>query len=285
MFVVAAIGVLVALAVADALRLEHSSAPATAPSTTRQPRHLTLIETPPPPPRGLPARVAIEWIGNHWGPLFATGRTNTCRYMTQALCERIACEDVGGQEIRNCAPPTAFQKAFEGATVQDIWVKGFRAVALFSNGELVAFFGDGGTWSVQKLGESARRVYLGPPSRREIERIANQWASLFAAGSRSCSTMSPPLCERIACERPGGRMIVNCKPPSDAFRKSFEGATVEDIAIKGDRAAARFSNGEVVELGSVIDGWLIAKLGAKAGRELFGIASLQRARSNPLRHA
>jgi len=62
---------------------------------------------------------------------------------------------------------------------------------------------------------------------------------------------------------------MNCKPPSDAFRKSFEGATVEDIAIKGDRAAARFSNGEVVELGSVIDGWLIAKLGGNAGREFF----------------
>jgi hypothetical protein len=57
------------------------------------------------------------------------------------------------------------------------------------------------------------------------------------------------------------------KPPSDAFQKSFEGAKVEDIALKGDRAAARFSNREVVEFGSVIDGWLISKLGANAGHE------------------
>ena len=201
MLVVAAIGVLVALAVADALRSEHSSAPAAAPSTTTQPRQLTLIET---TPRGLPARLEIELIGNHWAPLFATGRTNSCSYMTQPLCQRTACEDVRGQTIRNCTPPTVFQKSFEGATVQNIWVKSFRAVALFSNGEFVAFLGDGGTWSVQKLGESARRVYSGPPSRREIERIVNQWAPLFAAGSRSCNATSQPLCERInGCERAG----------------------------------------------------------------------------------
>jgi hypothetical protein len=266
LLVVAAIGVLVALAVADALRSDHSSAPATAPSTTTQPRELTLIEA---PPRGLPARVEIEWIGNHWAPLFAAGRTNTCRYMTDALCGRLACEDGGGQKIRNCTPPTAFQQSFEGATVQDIWVKGFRAVALFSNGEWVAFHGDGGTWSVQELGERASRTYLGPPSRREIERIGNEWASLFAASSRGCRAMSQPLCGRIVCERPGGFKIMNCKPPSDAFRKSFEGATVEDIVIKRDRAAARFSNGEVVELGRVIDGWLVSKLGGKAGRGFF----------------
>jgi len=64
---------------------------------------------------------------------------------------------------------------------------------------------------------------------------------------------------------------MNCKPPSDAFRKSFEGASVQDIAIKGDRAAARFSNGEVVELVSVIDGWLIAKFDRKAGPRVLRI--------------
>lgn len=266
MLVVTAMGVLVALAVADALRSEHSSAPATALSTTTQARQLTLIET---TPRFLPDRVEIEWIGNHWAPLFATGRTNTCSYMTQHLCERIACEDAGAQTIRNCTPPTPFQKSFEGATVREIVVKGHRAVALFSNGEWVAFFGDGGRWSVQKLGESAGRTYLGPPDRQEIERSANEWASFFAAGSRGCSTMSQPLCERIACVRVGAGEKQNCKPPSDAFRKSFEGATVQDIAIKGDRAAARFSNGEVVVLGRVIDGWLIAKFGGKAGHEFF----------------
>ena len=69
----------------------------------------------------------------------------------------------------------------------------------------------------------------------------------------------PPLSPR---PRKSGR-----KPPSDAFQKSFEGAKVEDIALKGVRAAERFSNREVVEFGSVIDGWLISKLGANAGHE------------------
>jgi hypothetical protein len=67
----------------------------------------------------------------------------------------------------------------------------------------------------------------------------------------------------------GGLKIMNCKPPSDAFRKSFEGASVQDIAIKGGRAAARFSNGEVVELVSVVDGWSIAKFGGMTGRGFF----------------
>ena len=43
------------------------------------------------------------------------------------------------------------------------------------------------------------------------------------------------------------RPIPNCTRPSRAFRRSFQGASVQEIAINGDRAAARFSNGETVE--------------------------------------
>jgi hypothetical protein len=42
--------------------------------------------------------------------------------------------------------------------------------------------------------------------------------------------------------------IKNCTPPSSEFRKSFEDATVQDIAIKGEQAGAKLSNGEAVEL-------------------------------------
>jgi hypothetical protein len=67
---------------------------------------------------------------------------------------------------------------------------------------------------------------------------------------------------------PGER---NCTPPTRAFRRSFEGATVEDIVIKGGRAAARFSNGEVVLFVFPSGGgtWLVHKLGENAGRGFF----------------
>lgn len=105
--------------------------------------------------------------------------------------------------------------------------------------------------------------------RQEIERIGNQWASVFASFSNTCVHMSQPLCERIACVRVGGFKIKNCTPPTRAFRRSFEDATVEDIMIVGNRAAARFSNGEVIELRRVVDRWWIERFGTKASRISF----------------
>jgi hypothetical protein len=63
--------------------------------------------------------------------------------------------------------------------------------------------------------------------------------------------MTQPLCERIACERVGGLRIRNCTRPTSVFRRSFKNAIVLDIAFKRRRAAARFSNGEVVEFGAM----------------------------------
>lgn len=108
---------------------------------------------------------------------------------------------------------------------------------------------------------------------QEIEQWSNEWARLFAGDRHrpACQHMSQPACERIACVRVGGFKIRNCTPLSSTFRKSFEGATVQDIAIKGDRAAARFSNGQVIELAHVqgLGGWAIVKLGENAGRQFF----------------
>lgn len=106
-------------------------------------------------------------------------------------------------------------------------------------------------------------------TRHEIERIADGWASLFASDLQTCQSMSQPLCERVACERAGGFKIENCTPPTRAFRRSFEDVTVEDILIAGNRAAAKFSNGEVIELRRIVDRWWIEKLGTKAGRGFF----------------
>jgi hypothetical protein len=121
----------------------------------------------------------------------------------------------------------------------------------------------------------------------EITKVGNEWAQLFAKpGSVPCRYMSQPVCERIACERVGDVPIKSCTPPSAAFRRSFEDATVEDIAIKGRNAGVKFSNGEAVELvqveehphcigsgcpgeGRVRTVWWVSKFGANAGREFF----------------
>jgi hypothetical protein len=103
---------------------------------------------------------------------------------------------------------------------------------------------------------------------QEIERIGNSWAPLFGAG-QGCRYMTQPLCERIACIRVAGIKIRKCTPPTSGFRNSFFGATVQDVEIRGHRAAARFANGEVVELWGDGGTWLISKLGGKAGRRFF----------------
>jgi hypothetical protein len=106
---------------------------------------------------------------------------------------------------------------------------------------------------------------------QEIERTGNRWARHFGAGRPGCRDMTQPACERTACERPGGRLIQNCTPLSLEFRRSFAGAVVEDIAIRGHRAAARFSNGETVLFSeiAVSGSWSIHKVGGNAGRKFF----------------
>ena len=81
--------------------------------------------------------------------------------------------------------------------------------------------------------------------------------------------MTQPLCERIACERVGGVKIRSCKPPTPPFRRSFEAAVVEEVAIKGNRAAARFSNGVVVRFWGDAGTWMIDEIGGSAGRGFF----------------
>jgi hypothetical protein len=119
--------------------------------------------------------------------------------------------------------------------------------------------------------EEEEAVTAANDSSEEIEQIGNKWALLFAAGplSAACEYETQPLCERIACVRVGGIKIRNCTRPTSAFRNSFFGATVLDIEIKGHRAAARFSNGAVIELYGDAGTWLIHKLGGNAGRRFF----------------
>ena len=82
--------------------------------------------------------------------------------------------------------------------------------------------------------------------------------------------MTQPLCERIGCERVGGIKIRNCTPVTTAYRRSFGKARLQEIAIKGERVAARFSNGDLITLVGVAGGpWLVHKVGRDAGRKVF----------------
>ena len=115
--------------------------------------------------------------------------------------------------------------------------------------------------------ETSTEVGLSPEQKieQEIEQAGNEWAPIFAGRERFCELMTQPACQRA---------------PSLKFRKSFEDATVKDVAITGDAAAARFSNGETVELekhnipdplaeGGDRVGWLIDRFGANAGDVAF----------------
>lgn len=121
---------------------------------------------------------------------------------------------------------------------------------------------------------------------QKIEHNANAWARLLAASDpAACEQyMVQPACERMECMRVGHRPIENCTPPSRAFRKSFRGARVEEVAIQdrrfgegsqSRRAAVRFSNGRTVQLISVGEGpeqggvWWVEKFQGNPGRRLF----------------
>jgi len=130
--VVATLGVLAALAVVDALR----SSPAPSAAATTPP---TKTNFGPPTSTTLFAvgsrKGAIEDIGNTWVQVYARGDPKACSYMSEELCR--------------LKPFPRFRASFDGATVQDIgFLKNYLAVATFSNGVQVKFFGDGGTWTI-----------------------------------------------------------------------------------------------------------------------------------------
>jgi hypothetical protein len=120
-------------------------------------------------------------------------------------------------------------------------------------------------------------IEASPSAEQTIEQTGNEWARLFAGGDRqlaapgTCRYMTQPACERISCEGVGRETVKNCTRPSWEFRRSFAGAVVEAIAIRGHRAAARFSNGETVEFTEIgVSGsYWIHKVGGNAGRKFF----------------
>jgi hypothetical protein len=91
----------------------------------------------------LPLKERIATKANEWAALFAAGR-DSWRFMRQPAGERIDCERVGNNPIKNCTPVSAeFRRTFDGATVERVVVSEDHrhARAEFSNGESVEFEG------------------------------------------------------------------------------------------------------------------------------------------------
>ena len=244
LLVVAAVGIVAALAIGDALRSgRSSSAPSTAPTTTPAP----TTDTAPPPPDSTPVREVAR-------------APNTCgafRIAPSGDYPLLVVEVVSGNVT--CHDARRVMKAHYVGLLSRSWVCHGPA--------------EGRSTCEKRSGEAVRAHFadaLDNPE-WEMERIANGWARAFASANVGCSGhMTQPLCERIACERPGRVKIRNCTPPTTAYRRSFEKARVEEIAIRGEHVAARFSNGELITLVGVVGGnWLVHKLGGQASRWVF----------------
>jgi hypothetical protein len=121
-------------------------------------------------------------------------------------------------------------------------------------------------------GEAVSAVFADPLTSplAEIEEAANSWARSFAANGHSCFRMTQPGCESVTCERVGNFRIPDCTPVTRAYRRSFARAAVEEIAVKGKRVAARFTNGELVEVVGVVGSdWMIHRVGWDGTAEVF----------------
>jgi hypothetical protein len=98
---------------------------------------------------------------------------------------------------------------------------------------------------------------VSPGAREQITETANNWARLFASSAQYCNAYTGrTVCEQVKC--PG------CRPSKKTRQWAAEhrGATVQKIAISGDRAAATFSNLATVQLRRTATGeWLIDRLG------------------------
>ena len=127
----------------------------------------------------------------------------------------------------------------------------------------------------------ARELMYETAARELITDTALNWARVFASSTEPpIDYMDPTAVDQLKCrrhvelapDRDGLVPIPNCTRPTPAYRLSFRDATIHGIAIKGDQAAVRFSNGETIQLQrQPNDDWLIAKIAGDAGRGIFNL--------------
>jgi hypothetical protein len=102
-----------------------------------------------------------------------------------------------------------------------------------------------------------------PGASESITETAINWARLIASSPQTCNDyMGQTACEQIKCQRVGGTRIPDCRLIDSTWAATFRYATVQTIAIGGDRAAATLSNNQTVQLQRNATGeWLIDRLG------------------------
>lgn len=107
-----------------------------------------------------------------------------------------------------------------------------------------------------------------PGARELITETANNWVRLFASSAQACNEYTArTVCEQVKRDC-GTARIEDCIRATRGWAAEHRGATVQRIAISGDRAAATFSNAAGVELMTVqlrrtaTGEWLIDKLGS-----------------------
>jgi hypothetical protein len=113
-------------------------------------------------------------------------------------------------------------------------------------------------------------------AREQIAETANNWARVFASTEQACNDYTAPsVCKQIGCQLVGGKPTEACKswllpasstPSGKGWAWEHRGATVQRIAISGDRAAATLAKDglwiDTVQLRRTATGdWLIDKLG------------------------
>jgi len=96
-----------------------------------------------------------------------------------------------------------------------------------------------------------------PGAKGPIAEIGNNWARLFASSAQACNAYTRgTACEGVTCR--------GCKPSKKAWQwaEAHLTATVQKTAVSGDRAAAKLSNGNVLQLRRSASGeWLIDGFG------------------------
>jgi len=120
---------------------------------------------------------------------------------------------------------------------------------------------------------SVRFPGVPPGAREQITETADNWARLFASSAQLCNEYTGRLaCRQVNCQREGGTPSEACRPSKKTRRWAAEhrGATVQKIAISGDRAAATLSNHglelQTVQLRRTATGqWLIDEFGPIGG--------------------
>ena len=103
-----------------------------------------------------------------------------------------------------------------------------------------------------------------PGAKGPIAETADKWARHFASSPWTCTDyMSRNACKLVTeCERVGRTQIQACRAKNRQWAAAFLGATVQAIAIRGDRAAATLSNNVIVSLRRTTTGeWQIYGMG------------------------